>query len=63
MILIRREWNAYIRRYSSARKALNVFAAIVEDSDWRHTRDVKDALRTPSIVRSRIGSSGLQHQG
>jgi mRNA interferase HigB len=50
MFLIRREWRNYVRRYAAARKSLDVFAATVERSAWRHPQDVKDTFRTPSII-------------
>jgi mRNA interferase HigB len=50
MFLIRREWHNYIQRYAAARKALDVFAATVERSAWRHPQDVKDTFRTASII-------------
>lgn len=50
MVLIRREWRDYLRRYAAARKALDVFAATVERSAWRHPQDVKDAFHSASIL-------------
>ncbi len=51
MILIRREdWRAYVRQYAAARKTLNVWAATVERSAWRHPQDVKDTFRSASII-------------
>jgi len=50
MFLIRRDWRNYVRQYAAARKALDVFAATVEKSAWRHPQDVKDTFRTASII-------------
>jgi mRNA interferase HigB len=51
MYLVRREnWRHHIRRYAVARKALNVWAATVEGSNWASPQELKDTLRNASIV-------------
>ena len=51
MYLIRREnWRTYVRRYAAARKALDAWAATVERSSWGSPQELKDTLRTASVI-------------